>query len=108
MDVVTHVIFGTAAAVEAVLVNRGRQPSRINTAFVASAQPVPTVTGTRGRCGRRIASRRTVGFIVAVTFFTMYSYNFCWTGEDADQTRNLVRIERQPHDGQNRLIMCGR
>ena len=76
VDVVTRVIFGTAAAVEAALVKSGVS-HRINTAFVERHN------GTdRNRNSRKV--RKTYCFSKdwwvhrAVTFFTMYSYNFCW------------------------------
>ena len=61
VDVVTRVIFGTAAAVEAALVKSGVS-HRINTAFVERHNGTDR-NRNRGRCGRRIASRRTGGFI---------------------------------------------
>ena len=76
VDVVTRVIFGTTAAVEAALVKSGVS-HRINTAFVERHN------GTdRNRNARKV--RKTYCFSKdwwvhrAVTFFTMYSYNFCW------------------------------
>ena len=76
VDVVTRVIFGTAAAVEAALVKAGVS-QRINTAFVERHN------GTdRNRNARKM--RTTYGFSKdwwvhrAVPFFTMYSDNFCW------------------------------
>jgi hypothetical protein len=76
VDVVTQVIFGTAAALEAALVNSGVSRT-INTAFVERQN------GTdRNRNARKV--RKTYCFSKdwwihrAVTFFTMYSYNFCW------------------------------
>jgi IS1 family transposase len=76
VDVVRRVIFGTAATVEAALVNS--EVSRtVNTAFVERHN------GTdRNRNARKV--RKTYCFSKdwwihrAVTFFTMYSYNFCW------------------------------
>ena len=61
VDVVTQVIFGTAAAVEAALVKSGVS-HRINTAFVERHNGTDR-NRNAGRCGRRIASRRTGGFI---------------------------------------------
>ena len=73
VDVVNVVIFGTAAAVEAALVKSGVS-HRINTAFVEWHN------GTdRNRNSRKVRKTycfsRNGGFM-AVTFFTMYSYNF--------------------------------
>jgi IS1 family transposase len=76
VDVVTRVIFGTAAGVEAALVNSGVSRT-VNTAFVERHN------GTdRNRNARKV--RKTYCFSKdwwvhrAVTFFTMYSDNFCW------------------------------
>jgi IS1 family transposase len=76
VDVVTRVVFGTAAAVQAAL-SHSRVSRTINTAFVERHN------GTdRNRNARKV--RKTYCFSKdwwihrAVTFFTMYSYNFCW------------------------------
>jgi IS1 family transposase/transposase-like protein len=76
VDVVRRVVFGTAAAVEAALAD-SRVSRTINTAFVERQN------GTdRNRNARKV--RKTYCFSKgwwihrAVTFFTMYSYNFCW------------------------------
>jgi IS1 family transposase len=76
VDVVTRVIFGTAATVQAALDNSGVSRT-VNTAFVERHN------GTdRNRNARKV--RKTYCFSKdwwihrAVTFFTMYSYNFCW------------------------------
>ncbi len=71
-----RVIFGTEAAVKAAL-RRSTVSNKINTAFVERHN------GTdRNRNGRKV--RKTYCFSKdwqiheAVTYFTMYSYNFCW------------------------------
>ena len=76
VDVMRRVIFGTAAAVEAALVNSGASRT-VNTSFVERHN------GTdRNRNAWKV--RKTYCFSKdwwvhrAVTFFTMYSYNFCW------------------------------
>jgi IS1 family transposase/transposase-like protein len=76
VDVVRRVVFGTAAGVEAALAD-SRASGTINTAFVERHH------GTdRNRNARKV--RKTYCFSKdwwihrAVTFFTMYSYNFCW------------------------------
>jgi IS1 family transposase/transposase-like protein len=76
VDVVRRVVFGTAAAVEAALAD-SRVSETINTSFVERHN------GTdRNRNARKV--RKTYCFSKdwwihrAVTFFTMYSYNFCW------------------------------
>jgi IS1 family transposase len=76
VDVMTRVIFGTAASVQAALDNSAVSRT-VNTAFVERHN------GTdRNRNARK--ARRTYCFSKdwwihrAVTFFTRYSYNFCW------------------------------
>ncbi len=76
VDVATRVIFGTAASVQAALA-RSAVSRTVNTAFVERHD------GTdRNRNARKV--RKTYCFSKdwwvhrAVTFFTMYSYNFCW------------------------------
>ncbi|HMB04312.1 MAG TPA: hypothetical protein VKP69_11320 [Isosphaeraceae bacterium] len=88
--VVTRVIFGTAAAVQAALA-KSAVSRVVNTALVERHN------GTdRNRNGRKV--RKTYCFSKdwwihrAVTCFTMYSYNFCWpvrtlkTGEGEERT----------------------
>lgn len=77
VEVMRRVIFGTAAAVEAALVNSGASRT-VNTSFVERHH------GTdRNRNARKV--RKTYCFSKdwwvhrAVTFFTMYSYNFGWS-----------------------------
>ena len=76
VKVTTRVIFGTAATVEAALAASAASRT-INTAFVERHN------GTdRGRNARKV--RKTYGFSKdwwihrAATFFSKYSYNFCW------------------------------
>jgi hypothetical protein len=76
VGVVKRVIFGTTAAVEAALAG-SQASSTVNTSFVERHN------GTdRNRNARKV--REAYGFSKgwwihrAVTFFTMYSYNFCW------------------------------
>jgi transposase-like protein/IS1 family transposase len=76
VDVVRRVVFGTAAAVQAALERSGVSRT-VNTSFVERYH------GTdRNRNARK--ARKTACFSKdwwvhrAVTFFTMYSYNFCW------------------------------
>ncbi|MHC4400104.1 MAG: hypothetical protein ACYTG0_10535 [Planctomycetota bacterium] len=71
-----RVVFGTEAAVMAAL-KRSKVNRQINTAFVERQK------GTdRNRNGRKV--RKTYCFSKdwdihdAVTYFTMYTYNFCW------------------------------
>jgi IS1 family transposase len=71
-----RVVFGTETAVRAAL-KRSKVSKHINTAFVERQN------GTdRNRNGRKV--RKTYGFSKdwdvhdAVTYFTIYTYNFCW------------------------------
>ena len=71
-----RVVFGTAVAIAAAL-KLSKVSNKINTAFVERQN------GTdRGRNGRK--TRKTYCFSKdwdihdAVTYFTMYTYNFCW------------------------------
>ena len=76
VEILTHVIFGTIAAVAAALA--GSRVSRsINTSFIERQNATD-----RHRNARK--SRKTYRFSKdwrfheAATYFTMYSYNFCW------------------------------
>jgi IS1 family transposase/transposase-like protein len=76
VDVMRRVIFGTAESVAAALAHSGASRT-VNTSFVERHN------GTdRNRNARKV--RKTYCFSKdwwvhrAVTFFTMYSYNFCW------------------------------
>jgi IS1 family transposase/transposase-like protein len=76
VEVARRLIFGTAATLEQALANSGVSRA-VNTAFVERHN------GTdRNRNARKV--RKTYCFSKdwwmhrAVTFFTMYSYNFCW------------------------------
>jgi IS1 family transposase/transposase-like protein len=77
VDVATRIVFGTAASVQAALA-RSAVSRTVNTAFVERHN------GTaRNRDARKV--RKTYCFSKdwwihrAVTFFTMYSSNFCWS-----------------------------
>src|SRR5436309_4554953 len=76
VEVATRVIFGTVAAVEAALADSAVSGT-VNTAFVERHN------GTdRNRNARKVRKTYCVSkdwwIHRAVTFFTMYSYNFCW------------------------------
>ena len=86
VEIGTRVVFGTMAAVAAAL-GRSRVSRAINTSFVERQN------GTdRHRNARK--ARKTYRFSKdwryheAVTYFTMYSYNFCWP----------VRTLREPNE----------
>lgn len=86
VEVLTRVIFGTMTAVVAALARSG-VGRRINTSFVERHNATD-----RHRNARK--SRKTYRFSKdwryheAVTYFTMYSYNFCWP----------VRTLREPNE----------
>lgn len=84
-----RVVFGTVAGVMAAL-KLSKVSNKINTAFVERQN------GTdRNRNGRKV--RKTYCFSKdwdihdAVTYFTMYTYNFCWP---------VRTLRRRGHDGQ--------
>jgi len=74
--ILTRVAFGTMAAAQAALA-RSKSSRRINTSFVERQNATD-----RHRNGRKV--RKTLTFSKdwtvheAMTYFTMYSYNFCW------------------------------
>jgi IS1 family transposase len=87
VEIGTRVVFGTMAAVAAAL-SLSKVSRAINTAFIERQN------GTdRNRNARKV--RKTYCFSKegrsheAVTYFTMYSYNFCWA----------VRTLREPGEG---------
>ena len=87
VEILTRVVFGTMAAVVAAL-RRSGAGRVINTSFVERHH------GTDRHHNAR-KSRKTYGFSKdwryheAATYFTMYSYNFCWP----------VRTLREPEGG---------
>jgi uncharacterized membrane protein len=76
VEIVTRVVFGTMAAVQAALA-RSKASRRINTSFLERQNATD-----RHRNARKV--RKTYTFSKdwrvheAMTYFTMYSYNFCW------------------------------
>jgi hypothetical protein len=91
IEIITRVIFGTMAAVEAALA-RSRASYRINVSLLERQNATD-----RHRDARMV--RKTYTFSKdwrvheAMTYFTMYSYNFCWPvrtlseGDDRGQRR---------------------
>ena len=75
-EIVTRVVFGTMAAVQAVL-SQSKASRRINTSFLERENATD-----RHHNARKV--RKTYTFSKdwrvheAMTYFTMYSYNFCW------------------------------
>jgi IS1 family transposase len=76
VEIVTRVVFGTMAAIQAVLA-KSKARRRINTSFVERQNATD-----RHHNGRKV--RKTYTFSKdwtvheAMTYFTIYSYNFCW------------------------------
>lgn len=76
VEILTRVVFGTMAGVVAALA-RSRASRRINTSFVERVNATD-----RHHNARKV--RKTYTFSkdwsvhVAMTYFTIYSYNFCW------------------------------
>jgi IS1 family transposase len=76
VEVITRVVFGTMAAVQAALARSGAS-RRVNVSFLERQN-----ASDRHRNARKV--RKTYTFSKdwrvqeAMTYFTMYSYNFCW------------------------------
>jgi len=76
VEIVTRVVFGTMAAVQAVL-SQSKAGRRINTSFLERQNATD-----RHHNARKV--RKTYTFSKdwrvheAMTYFTLYSYNFCW------------------------------
>ena len=76
VEIVTRVVFGTMAAVQAALA-KSKVSRRINTSFLERQNATD-----RHHNARKV--RKTYTFSKdwrvheAMTYFTMYSYNFCW------------------------------
>ena len=91
VEIVTRVVFGTMAAVQAVLA-KSKASRRINTSFLERQNATD-----RHHNARKV--RKTYTFSKdwrvheAMTYFTMYSYNFCWpvrTLNERDDARALA------------------
>jgi IS1 family transposase len=88
VEIITRVVFGTMAAVEAAL-SRSTASRRINVSFLERQNATD-----RHHNARKV--RKTYTFSKdwrvheAMTYFTMYSYNFCWS---------LRTLNRRADDG---------
>jgi hypothetical protein len=101
--IVTRVVFGTMAAVQAALAKSAASRS-INTSFVERQNATD-----RHHNARKV--RRTYTFSKdwrvheAMTYFTMYSYNFCWPVrtlrelDDEGNRRRRTPAMADPGDG---------
>jgi len=93
VEIVTRVVFGTMAAVLEVL-SRSKASRSINTSFVERQNATD-----RHHNARKV--RKTYTFSKdwrvheAMTYFTMYSYNFCWPVRTLDDRDGWGRPRRQ-------------
>ena len=76
VEILTHVVFGTMAAVAAAL--KGSRVSRsINTSFIERENLTDRHHNAR-KSRKTYRFSKDWRFHEAATYFTMYSYNFCW------------------------------
>jgi IS1 family transposase len=93
VEIVTRVVFGTMAAIEAVLA-RSKASRRLNTSFLERQNATD-----RHHNARKV--RKTYTFSKdgrvheAMTYFTMYSYNFCWPVRTLAQRDEQGMIRKQ-------------
>ena len=93
VEIITRVVFGTMAAVQAALA-RSTVSRSVNTSFLERHN------GTdRHRNARKV--RKTYTFSKdwevheAMTYFTMYSYNFCWAVRTLDEREDQGRLRHR-------------
>ena len=98
VEIVTRVVFGTMAAVQAVLA-QSKASRRINTSFLERQNATD-----RHHNARKV--RKTYTFSKdwrvheAMTYFTLYSYNFCWPVRTLTRTRRRrTMAAKDPGDG---------
>ena len=93
VEVITRVVFGTMAAVQAA-VARSAVSRSVNTAFLERQNATD-----RHRNARKV--RKTYTFSKdwevheAMTYFTMYSYNFCWAVRGLAERDDGGRLRRR-------------
>ncbi len=93
VEIVTRVIFGTLAAVRAALA-KSKASRSINTSFLERQNATD-----RHHNARKV--RKTYTFSKdwrvheAMTYFTMYSYNFCWSVRTLDEHDERGRNQKQ-------------
>ena len=91
--IVTRVVFGTMAAVQAALA-KSKASRRINTSFLERQHATD-----RHHNARKV--RKTYTFSKdwrvheAMTYFTMYSYNFCWPVRTLTERDEGGRLRRR-------------
>jgi hypothetical protein len=93
VEVVTRVVFGTMAALVAAL-GRSKVSRWINTSFLERQN------GTdRHRNARKVRKAYTFSkdwrVHEAMTYFTMYSYNFCWPVRTLNERDDMGRLRRR-------------
>ena len=98
VEIVTRVVFGTIAAVQAVLA-KSKASRQINTSFLERQNATD-----RHHNARKV--RKTYTFSKdwqvheAMTYFTMYSYNFCWVVRTLREARRRGPLATEdPGDG---------
>jgi hypothetical protein len=93
VEIITRVVFGTMAAVQAALA-RSTVSQSVNTSFLERENATD-----RHRNARKV--RKTYTFSKdwrvheAMTYFTVYSYNFCWAVRTLDERDDQGRIRRR-------------
>ena len=76
VEIVTRVVFGTMPAVQAVL-SQSKASRRINTSFLERQNATDRHHNTR-KVRRTYTFSKDWRVHEAMTYFTLYSYNFCW------------------------------
>jgi hypothetical protein len=93
VEIVTRVVFGTMAAVQAVLA-KSKASRSINTSFLERQNATDRHHNAR-------KARKTYTFSKdwevheAMTFFSMYSYNFCWPVRTLDERDDQGHWQRR-------------
>jgi hypothetical protein len=93
VEVLTRVVFGTLAAIVAAL-GRSKVSRRINTSFLERQNATD-----RHRNARKVRKASTFSkdwrVHEAMTYFTMYSYNFCWPVRTLNERDDIGRLRRR-------------
>ena len=93
VEILTRVVFGTMAAVMAALA-RSKVSRRINTSFLERQNATD-----RHRNARKVRKAYTFSkdwrVHEAMTYFTMYSYNFCWPVRTLTERDERGRLQRR-------------
>jgi hypothetical protein len=93
VEVLTRVVFGTLAAIVAAL-GRSKVSRRINTSFLERQNATD-----RHRNARKVRKAYTFSkdwrVHEAMTYFTMYSYNFCWPVRTLNERDDIGRLRRR-------------